>query len=160
MTDAADLARSIPSSADVRPPSPLAPPPRPRLARGLYFVLWVECGFALAVVAWVLLAPILFRHVAQASGDTTKHQLRALAGGVASYVGEHRALPPELGTLATPGATKEGPLFSRVPLDPWGGLYAYRILDPAAHRYEIRSAGEDLRFGTEDDIVFPAPKAR
>jgi general secretion pathway protein G len=46
-----------------------------------------------------------------------------------------------------------GGYLTELPADPWGRAYAYRVPGPDGRPFEVRSAGEDGREGTEDDLT-------
>jgi general secretion pathway protein G len=71
------------------------------------------------------------------------------------YVLDHHELPATLGALATERDGNGDPYMSEIPRDPWGQPYRYRVVDAKRRELEIRSAGEDERFGTDDDVVWP-----
>ena len=48
----------------------------------------------------------------------------------------------------------------RVPSDPWGRPFAYRVLDTRLGSYDLRSYGPDSLPGTPDDVVSGAPPVR
>ena len=85
--------------------------------------------------------------------------LRNVACAIDAYKARHRTLPPSLEALARPpdpsvaADDEPAPSLDRIPIDPWGAPYAYRITDERRNRYELRSAGEDGRLGTADDVV-------
>ncbi len=93
------------------------------------------------------------------SNDLAAMALRNVACAIDAYKAARRTLPPSLDALTQPRAPSEAsdeeppPWFERIPLDPWGKPYAYRITDERRNRYEVRSAGEDGRLGTADDVV-------
>lgn len=99
------------------------------------------------------------------SEDVAAMALRNVACAIDAYKATHRTLPPSLEALTRPPNPSEAPAPSvaaddepapwieRIPLDPWGAPYAYRITDERRNRYELRSAGEDGRLGTADDVV-------
>ncbi|WP_052573683.1 type II secretion system protein GspG [Haloferula sp. BvORR071] len=43
-------------------------------------------------------------------------------------------------------------LLKEYPVDPWMTRYSYRLIAEKSPGFEIRSAGEDQRFGTKDDL--------
>lgn len=57
--------------------------------------------------------------------------------------------------IRNPGINNwEGPYISvkdgNIPKDPWGTEYRYRMIN---EKYIVDSAGPDMKFGTEDDIL-------
>ena len=99
------------------------------------------------------------------SEDVAAMALRNVACAIDAYKARHRTLPPSLEVLTRPPNPSEAPapsvaaddepapFIERIPLDPWGAPYAYRITDERRNRYELRSAGADGRLGTPDDVV-------
>ncbi len=93
------------------------------------------------------------------SEDVAAMALRNVACAIDAYKARHRTLPPSLEALTRPpdpsvaADDEPAPWIERIPLDPWGAPYAYRITDERRNRYELRSAGADGRLGTADDVV-------
>lgn len=89
-----------------------------------------------------------FRHrIAQMQAETLAH-------AVASHYKALGRLPKtlaELTTLHPPGGDE--PYLAFLPGDPWGGDYAYRVLDEQAGQFEVRSPGPDRELDTDDDLV-------
>ena len=79
--------------------------------------------------------------------------MASFAEGIALFVRERRVLPQNLEALTAPSLECGEPYLSKIPLDPWSRAYAYRTIDAAPGRFEIRSAGEDRRWSTDDDLV-------
>lgn len=93
-----------------------------------------------------------FRHrIAQMQTET-------LADAVGSHYRALGRLPKSLGELTTLHAPDaDEPYLAFLPGDPWGGDYAYRVLDEKAGRFEVRSPGPDRELDTDDDIVVSGP---
>jgi len=87
--------------------------------------------------------------------DAARNQMASFGGAIDLYLIETRALPPELEALTAPSPKFGEPYIAKIPVDPWGTAYRYRVGDLAKREYEIRSAGPDERFGTDDDLVHP-----
>lgn len=93
------------------------------------------------------------------SNDLAAMALRNVAYAINAYKAARRTLPPSLEVLTRPPDPsvapddETAPWIARIPLDPWGKPYAYRITDARRNRYELRSAGEDGCLGTADDVV-------
>lgn len=85
-------------------------------------------------------------------------QAETLADAVGSHYLALGRLPKslsELTTLHAPGADE--PFLAFLPGDPWGGDYAFRVLDEKTGRFEVRSPGPDRELDTDDDVVVPGP---
>ena len=92
--------------------------------------------------------------VAQAQAETASVHLRTFALTISVFVVERGRLPASLAELTLSDAASGGvPPLEKVPLDPWGGAYEYRVLDAAKRDWIVRSAGPDGRFATPDDVV-------
>lgn|GEM_PF-4680474 len=112
----------------------------------------------LAGVGAAAVAGRVYSDMCTASGDTARNQMQSFGGAIGLYAIEHGALPPTLDALTASSPKPSEPYIRRVPLDPWGEVYSYRILDAEKRLYELRSAGEDRQLGTEDDVLFPDPE--
>lgn len=86
--------------------------------------------------------------------------MASFGGAIELFVAEHGRLPPTLEALTELSAKFGDPFIEKIPLDPWGEAYSYRILDEGQRVYELRSAGEDQQRGTGDDVLFPDPPKR
>lgn len=54
------------------------------------------------------------------------------------------------------GKTNWHPYMERIPKDPWGRDYVYRVPNPAQPKiYDLRSVGPDGKVDTVDDILAP-----
>lgn len=84
-------------------------------------------------------------HAMQARGD-----MAAIANALTNYVSSGSDLP-EASTMDELASYLEPTHLRRVPVhDPWGSAYHYAT---DGSSYTLRSAGKDLRMGTDDDIV-------
>ncbi len=72
--------------------------------------------------------------------------LQGLAENVRSYRALQDALPESLADLV-----EKAHILPALPRDPWGGEIRYRIVDPKQGLFELRSAGPDKSFDTDDD---------
>ena len=129
----------------------LRPPPRKP---------WKVIVVCLSVVALLALAagvlvPNLTCGLCSHPTDTATNQMASFGGAIELYVFVAKALPPDLEALTTPDPRAGEPYIAKIPRDPWGTAYRYRVGDLAKREYEIRSAGPDERFGTDDDLVHP-----
>lgn len=64
------------------------------------------------------------------------------------------ALPERLDALVAEDPITKEPYMEPVPDDPWGTPYRYVVRDARRGRFEVRSAGPDRAFDTDDDVVF------
>jgi general secretion pathway protein G len=89
----------------------------------------------------------------QESGDTVRMQMGLISDAIDSYRATRRTIPRSLDDLTEPSERTQEPYFDRIPLDPWGQPFAYRVLDERKGAFELRSGGEDRTIGTGDDVV-------
>lgn len=71
---------------------------------------------------------------------------------LALYYSDTGRYPSEqegLAALLHPVRPGASPYITRIPADPWGGAYRYRLIDNTPR---IESAGPDGIFGTADDM--------
>ena len=88
-------------------------------------------------------------------------QVQSLADPVRGYVAAHGKLPGSLEQLTQetdPGTGR--PWLDRIRRDPWGGEYAFTVLDAAKGTFEVRSVGADGTPNTLDDVVHPTEAER
>ena len=78
--------------------------------------------------------------------ERTQHRMRFYYRFIREYRRDHGRLPERLEQLLSPA----GSLPSEVNVDAWGHSFLYT---PRGEGYEIRSAGPDGNFGTDDDMV-------
>ncbi len=121
-------------------------------------------GFTLMEVLLVLIILVVLAGFAiqnfsglgeSARRNAAKAQVVQLASSVSQYKMLMQQLPPNLealkdqpSDLATPGDWTQ--LLKKIPLDPWGHPYEYKINGAS---FEIRCVGPDGQSGTSDDIV-------
>jgi hypothetical protein len=85
----------------------------------------------------------------------SKAFIEQLSFGVRQYALMMGQLPPTLQALVVPPQGLPNPddwvqLLIKIPLDPWGNQFKYRL---EGAKFELRSAGVDGEMGTDDDIV-------
>ena len=85
-------------------------------------------------------------------------QLSSFAQAIYMHVRIEGKLPETLAQLTLPNRHGPDPLMRRIPLDPWGSAYDYRVL--AGQRFELRCWGEDGLPDTEDDLIYPQENGR
>ena len=88
-----------------------------------------------------------------AQRDTAEMQMRNYGQAIDVYKARNRTLPKSLEELAQEDPNTKEPYIDSIKNDPWDQPYEYRITDERRNRYEVRSAGEDGRLGTADDVV-------
>ncbi len=82
--------------------------------------------------------------------STTRHRMVALRNVINLYQVDHDGYPPTLGVLVTTQAFGRSYLKANQSLeDSWGTALRYTS---SVDSYEVRSAGRDRTFDTEDDI--------
>jgi general secretion pathway protein G len=132
---------------------PRAPPSATKI------VLWIVLGVVGAIVVFGLLIPILgpkiFHAVHDGHTGAARAEMGVLGCAVDIYRMNHKRLPESLQDLLATDAENPYPILDgdRIPLDPWGNEYEYKVLDPKT--YEIQCWGEDGQPDTEDDLYFP-----
>lgn len=88
-----------------------------------------------------LVIPRLFKNVEKAKLRTAEEQIRNLGLALNMYrldVGEY---PSSLDALISgSGSNWDGPYIKKIPQDPWGGEYQYRLVD-GGDDYELSSTG-------------------
>ncbi|HBA84824.1 MAG TPA: type II secretion system protein GspG [Verrucomicrobia bacterium] len=98
--------------------------------------------------------PKLTGRVKQSQIGAAKGSISGMGVSVDLYETDNGNLPDSLNALVTKGAEPNwnGPYLkdAKVPNDPWGTAFQYTKKDNA---YEIRSAGPDKSFGTDDDVT-------
>lgn len=95
------------------------------------------------------------RRATVSSVETAQLQLRSITGAIDLYYLEQRSLPKSLDDLTTTSPKGDEPFFKRIPLDPWGGTYRYRIVDARTREVWVSSAGADKVWDTADDLIYP-----
>lgn len=90
-----------------------------------------------------------------ATRDTAKMQMRNFGQSIDQYKARNRSLPKSLDELTQEDPNTKEPYMEKIPNDPWGQPYEYRITDERRNRYEIQCGGDDKQLGTEDDLYFP-----
>ncbi len=85
---------------------------------------------------------------------TAPIQEKNFAVAIEMYFIDTRQMPKSLQDLTVPSEKDGEPFMSRIPSDPWGTDYDYRIVNSPKREYEIHSAGVDKILGSEDDIVY------
>jgi|GEM_PF-2236846 len=88
-------------------------------------------------------------------------QAQSLADAVRGYRAAHGKLPGSLEQLTQetdPGSGR--PWLDRIRRDPWGGEYAFNVLDADKGEFEVRSVGPDGTPNTLDDVVHPTEAER
>lgn len=83
-------------------------------------------------------------------------QMANLGTAVDMYKLSNRRFPNSLEVLAEPDARTGEPYIDKIPQDPWGNDYEYRLM--SRREYQIRSGGRDGEFDTDDDVVHPERK--
>jgi hypothetical protein len=80
--------------------------------------------------------------------------MRELGDAVDMSYLDTRGLPLSLEDLLQPSKKTGEPLLAKIPLDPWGSPYIYKILNAARREYEVVSLGPD-KVPSEDDLRYP-----
>lgn len=92
------------------------------------------------------------RHVGTTQVTTTRMNIKAIRGAIGLCEVQVGRLPKDLNELVFEGDEKwPGPFLEakEVPKDGWGKDFRFTV---PGKRYEVRSAGPDGQFDTEDDL--------
>ena len=143
---------------------PEAPGPPPHAGRGPRS--WSDRRFPWSidvmfrVLAFAVIGMLLIGRVGTdtwstgpASEDTAAMQARNFALALHAFRQRTGALPARLDALVAEDPHSKEPYMERVPNDPWGTPYRYDVRDARRGRFEVRSAGRDRAFDTDDDVV-------
>lgn len=113
-------------------------------------------GLALAVIGMLLIGLVgSDRPDAHflPSTDTAAMWERIFAHALDPFRQRTGALPARLDELVAEDPITKEPYLDHVPDDPWGTPYRYVVHDARRGRFEVRSAGRDRAFDTDDDVV-------
>jgi len=91
--------------------------------------------------------------VRDAQTRTASVHLSTFRLAIAQFVVERGRLPASIAEMAQPDPKTGVPTLEKVPADPWGHPYEYRVKDEAKRDWVVRSAGPDGRLDTADDVV-------
>ena len=100
-----------------------------------------------------LVAPNVIRSLKRSQVGVAKAQMARLGEAVTMYRLEKKHLPQTLAVLTEEDPTLGEAYLDRIPDDPWGAPYGYRVL--TRKKYEIHSNGDDGQPDTEDDLRHP-----
>ena len=122
------------------------------------WVVIVTAGLAAVFLLAVLSAEVLAgRRWARTKGggpeELARLQLQNFAASAELYGLERRRVLPRLDDLTRSDMVAGMPYIKRIPPDPWGKAYVYRVLGPQPRAFEVRSLGADGRPDTQDDLV-------
>ncbi len=106
----------------------------------------------LAIVAAVAI-PSLAARANSARSAHAQAEMQNIQMAIHMHYLDRRKLPTSLADLTAPPADGGEPFLESLPKDPWGGEYRYVVTDVAKRDFELRSAGPDGVFDTEDDVV-------
>src|SRR5688500_10393317 len=107
-----------------------------------------------------LVAPNVFRSTKEATIRAVTIQMSSIGQSITLFRAERRVLPRTLDELTQEDPRTREPFLDRLPNDPWGQAYVYRVIDEARGKYEISSSSEDRIAGTDDDLRHPEDDAR
>jgi general secretion pathway protein G len=100
-----------------------------------------------------LVGPNIWNMLFESRRSAADAQMASFGQAIDTYRLANKKLPSSLEELTQPGPKNPHPFMDKVPNDPWGTPYEYRIQD--RNKYLIKSYGEDQQADTEDDIIFP-----
>ena len=130
------------------------PAPARRAVRGFTLI-----ELMVVIVILGLLIGLVGKNVWQAlkkgSADTAEMQMSQIADAINSYKVQKRSLPRTLEELTQEDEQTKEPFMEKIPSDPWGQPYDYKITDDRRMKFEIVCAGEDKQPGTDDDLYYP-----
>jgi len=139
--------------------SRLSPTPRPstpalRASRGFTLIELMVVIVILGMLV-ALVGPNVWHALVTGNKGAAETQMSNIDQAIQMYVIDHRALPDTLDSLTEPAKNTNEPYMKEIPNDPWGEKYDYKIVNRTRREYEIRSAGDDKMWSTEDDLVWP-----
>jgi len=137
---------------------PRQPPFRRHPRRGGFTLLELLLVLAILVMITGIVGVNLAGTQTESNISVTKTQIQNVKTAIGLYRIRMNALPDTLEALRDGPSDSEQkarwsePLLSQIPNDAWGNAFVYK---KTGNNYEIRSAGVDGQFSTEDDIVVP-----
>jgi len=113
--------------------------------------LLVVLGVAATWVGLRHLTPRRFTTGMGTPAARARTQLEVFSAAILTYAKAEGRLPESIHSLLeSQFDIRDGPGQGRVLLDPWGTAYVY---EHGVSTFVLRSAGQDRRFGTSDDLV-------
>ncbi len=100
-----------------------------------------------------MVVPKLGGYSDKARINRTYADMATIAGQVEAYRFEKGRYPESLDELTIDTDTQEAVLKKSQLVDAWGTEYQYKKI--SKRKFEIRSAGTDGQFSTEDDLWYP-----
>jgi len=143
------LPQSPPSS-----PPPASRPAAPRAARGFTLIELMVVIVILGMLV-ALVGPNVWHALVTGNKGAAETQMSNIQQAIEMYMLDHKTLPDSLDNLTEPAKNSGEPYMKEIPNDPWGEKYDYKIVNRNRREFEIRSAGEDKMWSTEDDLVWP-----
>lgn len=92
------------------------------------------------------------KHMDKAKEKTTVATLDTIKTALATYFLDTGVFPGGLVGLVEDDENKgwKGPYLEKMPVDGWDQPFRYQVV--GVDKYEVRSAGKDMRMDTDDDI--------
>lgn len=130
------------------------------------FIAYKKNGFTLLELMIVLvivgllagiIGPNLFKNLDKSETTVVKAQVDAFTKAIDQYrldVGEFPNSNEGLKVLVQAGENSEnwkGPYIKKIPLDPWGMPYQYRVPSEFNLNYDVFSTGKDKKIGGEGE---------
>jgi general secretion pathway protein G len=115
-------------------------------------------GLVLVGVALVDLVGPIWVFTFRSKPSAAEQQMVNFEAVIDSYRMINKRLPASLKDLTRSDERYPHPLMKRIPEDPWGNAYEYKLVGRS--NYELRSCGEDGLSHTEDDITWPPPEEK
>lgn len=127
--------------------------------RGVTFIEIIVVIIIIGILA-TFVAPKIFSWVDQARQTQAQNQIASFSSALRLFYLDNGFYPsPEQGLKAlvekptvgrTPSSYRAGGYIEKIPVDPWGNPYVYRLLDDG-RRYEIKSLGANGQQGGEEN---------
>lgn len=123
--------------------------------------LWMQFPlFVLLMATFAALVTALdedpWRRAGPSDLSRCETQLRHIAGALDMWILAHRRLPERGLQALLDKQPRSGERFLQSePVDPWGNPIRFEPSEKRRLGYRLTSAGEDGRFDTDDDLVYP-----
>jgi|JI6StandDraft_1071083.scaffolds.fasta_scaffold01183_14 general secretion pathway protein G len=133
----------------------LTPRPLARAVRSAFTLMEMILVLAIIAILIAIGASTLGEFDEQAKITAARAQIGTVSTAVKMYKVNNRNLPPSLDALVKPPGNvpvKKPFIEENGIIDPWDNKYIYKSPGKDGKAYEIYSAGQDKREGTDDDV--------